>query len=138
MSTLNIVTILVCMVTLTICIAIARRVRWRAGVLYLMVALVPLTQVTLLVKDKIGWKFVIPSLLSDIAECTVSILFLLSIFLIRKDAVRQSNCEARHRVTEAPLCSDADQVEKQRESDLRLHELSKTLNRAPSSSAAKV
>jgi hypothetical protein len=68
----------------------------------------------------------------------VSILFLLSIFLIRKDAIRQSNSEARHRVTEAPLCSGAGQVEKQLESDLRLSELSQTLNRAPSSSAAKV
>ena len=138
MSTLNIVTILVCMATLTICIAVARRVRWRAGVLYLMVGLVPLAQVTFLVKENIGWKFVIPSLLSDIAECSVSILFLLSIFLIRKDAVRQSNSEARHRATEATLCSGAGQVEKQLESDLRLNELSQTLNRAPSSPAAKV
>ena len=138
MSTLNVLTILVCMATLTICIAVARRVRWRAGVLYLMVGLVPLTQVMFLVKEKIGWKLVIPSLLSDIAECTVSILFLLSIFLIRKDAVRQWNSEARHRVTEATLCSDAGLVEKELETDLRLSELSKTLNRAPSASAAKV
>jgi hypothetical protein len=138
MSALDIVTILVCMATLTTCIAIARRVRWRTGVLYLMVGLIPLVQVALLVREKIGWKLVIPSLLSDIAECTVSILFLLSIFLIRKDAVRQSNCEARHRVTEATLCSDASPAEKQLEAELRLNELSKTLNRAPSSSAAKV
>ena len=92
MSTLNVLTILVCMATLTICIA----------------------------------------------ECTVSILFLLSIFLIRKDAARQSNSEARHRVTEATLCSDAGLVEKELETDLRLSELSKTLNRAPSASTAKV
>lgn len=137
MSALTIVTFLVCMATLTICIAIAHRAHWRAGVLYLMVGLVPLAQVMFLVKEKLGWKLVIPSLLSDIAECVVSILFLLAMFLIRKDAVRQSNSEARLRLTEAMLCSDSGPVEKQLETDLRLSELSKTLNRAPSSPADK-
>jgi len=137
MSTLTVVTFLVCMATLTICIALARRTRWRTGVLYLMVGLVPLAQVMFLVKEKIGWKFVIPSLLSDIAECVVSMLFLLAMFLVRKDAVGRSNSEARLRLTEAMLCSDAGPVEKQLETDQRLSEFSKTLNRAPSPSAAK-
>jgi hypothetical protein len=90
-----------------------------------------------LVKEGLGWKLVIPSLLTDIAECLVSVLFLLAMFLIRKDALRQSNSEARLRLTEAMLCSDAGPVEKQLETDLRLSEFSKTLNRAPSPSTAK-
>jgi len=138
MSTLNVVTLLVCMATLTICIAVARRVRWRTGLLYLLVGLIPLAQVMLLVKDKIGWRLAIPSLLGDIAECAVSMLFLLAMFLVRKDAVRQSNSEARLRLTEALLGSDAGPVEKQLETDLRISELSKALNRTPSSSAAKI
>jgi RsiW-degrading membrane proteinase PrsW (M82 family) len=137
MSALTIVTLLVCMATLTICIAVARRAHWRAAVLYLLVGLVPLAQVMFLVKEKLGWKLVIPSLLTDIAECLVSVLFLLAMFLIRKDALRQSNSEARLRLTEAMLCSDAGPVEKQLETDQRLSEFSKTLNRAPSPSAAK-
>lgn len=138
MSALNVVTLLVCMTTLTVCITVARRVQWRAGLLYLLVGLIPLAQVMLLVKDKIGWRLTIPSLLGDIVECAVSILFLLAMFLVRQDAARQSNSEARLRLTEALLGSDDGPVEKQLATDLRISELSKALNRATSSSAAKV
>jgi hypothetical protein len=137
MNAFNVVTFLVCMATLTCCVAVARRVRWRAGVLYLLVGLMPLMQVMILVKDRIGYKLVIPSMLRDIVECAVSMLFLLTIFLVRKDAARQSISEARLRLSEAMLGSDGGPVEKKLETDLRISELSKALNRAPSSSVAK-
>ncbi len=137
MSALNVVTFMICLATLAICVVIARRVRWRAALLYLLVGLMPLGQLMLLVKDKLGWRPAFPSVLTDIGEFMVSVLFLLAMILVRQDAARQSNSEARLRLSESLLCSNSAPVEKQLETDLRISELSKTLNRAPSSSAAK-
>jgi hypothetical protein len=133
MNLLNAVTFLVCLTTLAICIAVARHVRWQTGVLYLLVGLMPLAQILFLVKDAFGWKLVIPTLLTGIGECAVSMLLLMAMLLVRKDAARQSNSEARLRLTEAMLSSDAGPVEKQLETDLRISRLSKRLNRTPCS-----
>jgi len=137
MSVLNAFTFVICMVTLAICVAAARRVRWRAGVLYLLVGVVPLAQLGRLVSEILGWEFNIPSLLRDLAECGVSLIFLLAMFLVRQDAVRQSQAEARLRLSEALVGSELGPVEKQLETDLRLSQLSQVLSRkAPSSGSS--
>ena len=139
MSVLNALTLVICMVTLAICVAAARRVRWQAGVLYLLVGVVPLAQLGMLVNEVLGWQFNMPSLLRDLAECGVSLMFLLAMFLVRQDAVRQSQSEARLRLSEALAGSEFGPVEKQLETDLRLRRLSQALSRnapSPGSSSA--
>ena len=129
MSFMNIVTLAICMGTLTTCVSLTRRVPWRTGFLYTMVGLMPLTQIMFLVKEKMGWTFILPSFLSDLGEMAVSVLFLLSVFIIRVDAARRNNSEARLRLTEAMLPSDAGPVEKKLETDIRLSRLSRALRR---------
>ncbi|MCE5311247.1 MAG: hypothetical protein LLG20_26715 [Acidobacteriales bacterium] len=131
MYLLNTITFLVCLATLTICIAVARRVHWQAGVLYLLVGLMPLEQIIFLVKEAFGWKFVIPTSLNGVGEFAVSMILLVAMLLVRKDAARQSNSEVRLRLSEALLSSDDGPVEKQLETDLRISRLSKRLNRTP-------
>jgi hypothetical protein len=108
LSAVNMVTILSSLCSLAAAIILMTRVPWRTGFLCLMVGLMPLTQVVVLLRDRLGVPVTVPRFVADTGELIVSGLFLIAVLILRIDNAERVSTAVRLRLVEAELPDPAD------------------------------